>query len=81
MPNQRVRILGIDPGLRVTGFGVIDKCGNRLDYVASGCIRSPAGLLPERLNCILLNLREVIDSHRPQQVAVEQVFVNINPAS
>ncbi len=81
MPDQRVRILGIDPGLRVTGFGVIDKRGTRLDYVASGCIRSPEGLLPQRLKCILLNLREVIQSHRPQQVAVEQVFLNVNPSS
>ncbi|MBI2319859.1 MAG: crossover junction endodeoxyribonuclease RuvC [Betaproteobacteria bacterium] len=81
MPHESVRILGIDPGLRVTGFGVIDKRGNRLDYVASGCIRAPSGLLPERLKCILLNLREVIALHRPQQVALEQVFVNINPAS
>ena len=75
------RILGIDPGLRVTGFGIIDKRGNKLAYVTSGCIRAPAGLLPDRLKCILENLREVIATHRPQQVAVEKVFVNINAQS
>ena len=81
MPHQTVRILGIDPGLRITGFGVIDKRGSRLDYVTSGCIRVPAGQLPERLKCILQNLREVIAEHRPDQVVVEKVFVNVNPAS
>jgi len=76
-----VRILGIDPGLRITGFGVIDKTGSRLSYVTSGCIRSPQGDLPDRLKAILQSLREVIDEHRPQQVVVEKVFVNVNPAS
>ena len=81
MSAAPTRILGIDPGLRVTGFGIIDKRGNHLGYVTSGCIRSPRGELPDRLRCILENLREVIQTHRPQQVAVEKVFVNINPAS
>jgi crossover junction endodeoxyribonuclease RuvC len=76
-----LRILGIDPGLRITGFGVIEKNGSRLGYVTSGCIKSPAGELPERLKSILQSLREVIAAHRPQQVAVEKVFVNVNPQS
>ena len=76
-----LRILGIDPGLRITGFGVIEKSGSRLSYITSGCIKSPAGELPERLYCILQSLREVIAVHQPQQVAVEKVFVNINPQS
>lgn len=76
-----IRIMGIDPGLRVTGFGVIEKTGTRLRYVASGCIRVPAGELPGRLKSILQHLREVIGEHRPQQVAVEKVFVNANPQS
>lgn len=76
------RILGIDPGLRITGFGLIDRTGNRLQYVSSGCIRSPdGGSLPERLKVILDGLSEVIATHRPTQVAVEQVFVNVNPHS
>jgi crossover junction endodeoxyribonuclease RuvC len=76
-----LRILGIDPGLRITGFGVIEKTGSKLSYVTSGCIRSPQGELPERLKSILQSLREVISLHSPQQVAVEKVFVNVNPQS
>jgi crossover junction endodeoxyribonuclease RuvC len=76
-----LRILGIDPGLRITGFGVIEKCGARLTYITSGCIKAPGDELPERLKCILQSLREVIAAHRPQQVAVEKVFVNVNPQS
>ena len=52
-PAQRVRILGIDPGLRVTGFGLIDRVGQSLVYVTSGVIRTPDGELPERLKAIL----------------------------
>ena len=76
-----MRILGIDPGLRITGFGVLDKEGQQLSYVASGCIKTPDGELPERLKVILDSLREVIELHRPQHVAVEKVFVNVNPQS
>ena len=76
-----LRILGIDPGLRVTGFGVIEKSGTRLAYVASGCIKVPAGALPDRLKLILSSLREVIGTYGPSQVAVEKVFVNVNPES
>lgn len=76
-----MRILGIDPGLRVTGFGVLDKTGQQLNYVASGCIKSPDGELPERLKTILNSLGEVIALHRPDQIAVEMVFVNVNPQS
>jgi crossover junction endodeoxyribonuclease RuvC len=76
-----IRILGIDPGLRITGFGVLDKTGQQLNYVASGCIKSPDGELPERLKTILISLGEVIAQHRPDQIAVEMVFVNVNPQS
>jgi crossover junction endodeoxyribonuclease RuvC len=76
-----MRIMGIDPGLRITGFGVLDKEGQALHYVASGCIKTPAGELPERLKSILLSLGQVIAAHLPQQVAVEKVFVNVNPQS
>ena len=76
-----MRILGIDPGLRVTGFGVLDKVGQQLNYVASGCIKTPDGELPGRLKEILESLGTVISQHRPQQVAVEKVFVNVNPQS
>ncbi len=76
-----MRILGIDPGLRITGFGVLDKQGQQLGYVASGCIKTPEGELPGRLQVILESLREVIATHQPQHVAVEKVFVNVNPQS
>jgi len=76
-----LRILGIDPGLRITGFGVIEKTGSMLTYITSGCIKSPGRELPERLKSILESLREVIATHHPHQVAVEKVFVNVNPAS
>lgn len=80
-PPSSVRILGVDPGFNVTGFGLIDKQGQQLHYVASGCIRTPAGELPERLKVILDSLGEVIIRHGPEQAAVEKVFVNVNPQS
>ncbi|MBI1965182.1 MAG: crossover junction endodeoxyribonuclease RuvC [Betaproteobacteria bacterium] len=76
-----MRILGIDPGLRITGFGVLDRVGRSLTYVASGCIRTPRGDLARRLKTILDGLDEVISAHRPDQVALEKVFVNVNPGS
>jgi crossover junction endodeoxyribonuclease RuvC len=81
MPAPTVRILGIDPGLRVTGFGVIEKNGASLSYIASGCVKSGGAELADRLKTLLSGLREVIAEHRPQQVALEKVFVNVNPAS
>ena len=80
-PAARVRILGIDPGLRITGFGVLDRSGNALAYVTSGCIRTPAGDLAMRLKVILDGLNEIIASTHPDQVALEKVFVNKNPQS
>ncbi|MDR2876184.1 MAG: crossover junction endodeoxyribonuclease RuvC [Methylobacillus sp.] len=76
-----IRILGIDPGLRQTGFGVIAKTGEKLDYIASGTIKSGEGELPQRLKTILDGLAEVIAEYQPEQVAVEKVFVNVNPQS
>ena len=81
MPQTPIRILGIDPGLRVTGFGLIQRAGQRLAYLTSGVVRTPAGELPDRLKAILESLGEVIAQHSPDQVAVEKVFVNINPQS
>jgi crossover junction endodeoxyribonuclease RuvC len=76
------RILGLDPGLRITGFGIIDALGSQLRYVASGCIRSrDGGELPDRLKTLLDGVREVITTYAPEQVAVEKVFVNVNPQS
>ena len=75
------RILGLDPGLRITGFGVIDKLGSEIRYVASGCIKTRDGELPSRLKTLLDGVREVIATWSPDQVAVEKVFVNVNPQS
>jgi crossover junction endodeoxyribonuclease RuvC len=76
-----MRILGIDPGLRVTGFGLIDQAGARISYVASGVIRTPDADLPERLRVILEGVAEIVRLHRPQLTAIEKVFVNVNPQS
>jgi crossover junction endodeoxyribonuclease RuvC len=77
-----VRILGIDPGLRVTGFGVIDKAGQKLVYVSSGCIKSnDKDSLPLRLKTLLDGIEEVIAAHKPDEAAIEKVFVNVNPQS
>jgi crossover junction endodeoxyribonuclease RuvC len=67
--------------LRVTGFGVIEKNGGRLRYLASGCVRSGQGDLSSRLKTILEGLQEVIAEHAPGEVAIEKVFVNVNPQS
>ncbi len=77
-----LRILGIDPGLRITGFGLIAKTGQRLAYLASGCIKTdPGSSLPSRLGTIHAELRLLVAQHRPDQAAVEIVFVNVNPQS
>lgn len=76
-----MRILGIDPGSRVTGFGLVDVTGQHRVYVASGCIKTPGGELPGRIKAILEGIAEVVSTYHPDQTAVEQVFVNVNPAS
>ena len=76
-----MRILGIDPGLKVTGFGVIDVHGAKLAYVTSGCVKTAAGELAVRLKVILDGLAQVIAASDPQIAAVEKVFVNVNPQS
>ncbi|WP_417284185.1 crossover junction endodeoxyribonuclease RuvC [Comamonas sp.] len=79
-----MRILGIDPGLQTTGFGVIDMDGQRLSYVASGTIRTTQmelGDLPGRLKVLFDGISEVTQRYQPQTSAVEIVFVNVNPQS
>ncbi len=76
-----MRILGIDPGLRVTGFGVIDVSGHQLAYVASGVIKTPTADLPTRLGTIYDGVSTLIREHTPDQAAIEKVFVNVNPQS
>lgn len=76
-----MRILGIDPGLQCTGFGVIDVQGSALHYVASGTIKTGAAsqLLPARLKILFDGINEVVATYQPQVASVEIVFVNVNP--
>ena len=76
-----MKILGIDPGLRTTGFGVIEQTGHQLRYIASGTIKTPDGELPQRLKVILASVSEVIQTYTPDCAAIEKVFVNVNPQS
>lgn len=76
-----MRILGIDPGLRTTGFGVIEQHGAKLTYVASGTIKTADADLPQRLKTILSGVSEVIRTYSPDCAAIEKVFVNVNPQS
>jgi len=75
------RILGIDPGSRITGYGIIDQQGQQLRYVASGCIRIKGEALAERLGMIFTGVNEVIDEYLPEEMAVERVFMNKNADS
>ncbi|MGE4061587.1 MAG: crossover junction endodeoxyribonuclease RuvC, partial [Sphingomonadales bacterium] len=77
-----VRLIGLDPGLRCTGWGVIDASGNRLRHVANGSVRSEEGAsLAERLSQLFEGLNSVLDAWRPDLAAVEETFVNKNPGS
>ena len=75
-------IIGLDPGLACTGWGVVAKSGSRLSHIANGQVRTdPAASLPERLVSLDRELTDVILAHRPDAGAVEEVFVNSNPQS
>jgi len=76
-----MRILGIDPGSRFTGFGIIDVQGDRAMHVRHGVIRTGTGEFTERLGVIFEELREVIRAEAPAEVAVETVFLSHNAAS
>ena len=80
-----MRVLGIDPGLRSTGFGVVERVGAAgLRYIASGTIRTDAaaiGDLPGRLKIIFDGIREIAGRYAPTCASVEIVFVNVNPQS
>jgi len=72
------RILGIDPGSRITGFGIIDVAGTVVSYIGSGCVRIPDGTLPERLKVIFDSICEIVATYQPAEIVVEQVFVHRN---
>ena len=75
------RILGIDPGSRITGYGIIAMESGRARHVANGCIRTPEGNLAERLRAIYDSVCEIIVQYRPTEMAVEKVFVKRNADS
>ncbi len=74
-------VLGIDPGSRTTGYGVIDVRGNTLSYIDCGCIQAGDGALPQRLKIIFSSLSEVIAKYQPQRAVIEEVFMGRNAAS
>jgi crossover junction endodeoxyribonuclease RuvC len=75
--NESVRIIGLDPGLRRTGWGVIESHGNRLIYVASGTVTPPVnGPLAGRLTHLFEAISDLVATHRPDEAAVEETFVN-----
>ena len=77
-----IRLIGLDPGLRRSGWGVIEVEGNSLVHVASGAVTSDAKApLAERLSQLFTALTDVISLHQPAEAAVEETFVNKNPAS
>ena len=77
-----MRLIGLDPGLRLTGWGVIDVEGNRLRHVAHGVIKvSVAGSLAERLNALFDAIGAVVAEQQPVEAAVEETFLNVNPGT
>lgn len=74
-------ILGIDPGSRITGYGVIQQKGNKCIYIASGCIRTKGDTLAPKLNMIFNGISEIIKQYQPSEFAIEQVFMAKNPDS
>jgi crossover junction endodeoxyribonuclease RuvC len=79
--SRQRRILGIDPGSRLTGFGVIDCVGTTATYVASGTVRSPSGDFPARLRQIFESVSAIVEQYNPDIVAVESVFMHKNAGS
>lgn len=74
-------ILGVDPGSRVTGFGLIESSGAGSRYISSGCIRLPNAPLADRLHCIFTSITEIVARHGPQHCSVESVFMARNAGS
>lgn len=75
------RILGIDPGSRLTGFGVIDKTATGYQYIASGCLRIKGDDFPLRLKQIFIGISDIVEEYKPEEMAIEQVFMHRNADS
>lgn len=76
--KTKTRIIGIDPGSRITGYGILDTDGFRHTYIASGHIAIKGDALPQRLGMIFLEVVKVIEQWQPDSMAIEQVFLNRN---
>ncbi len=76
-----MRILGIDPGSRLTGYGVIEDSTRGFKYIASGSIRVSDDYFPDRLKQIFKGLLEIVECYQPEQMAIEQVFMHVNADS
>lgn len=76
-----MRIIGIDPGSRITGYGVVDSDGVRSLYVASGCIHIKAERMAEKLGIIFTEVTRIVEDHKPDALSIEQVFMARNAAS
>ena len=76
-----MRILGIDPGSRITGYGVIETDGRSVKYLDSGCIRTRQDAMPDRLRIIFDSVRTLVITHRPDVLAIESVFMHRNAGS
>lgn len=80
-PRPTFRVLGVDPGLRIAGWGVVETDGARVRHIANGVCRSDGGdALADRLAALFRQLHEVVRAHAPHEAAVEQTFVNRDPA-
>jgi len=76
-----VKLLGIDPGSRYTGYGVIEGIGKTPAYLASGCIKVTGDTLAEKLQCIFLGITQIVSMYQPDEVAIEQIFLARNADS
>ena len=74
-----IRIIGIDPGSRRTGYGIVDISGATINYVTSGIVRLPEDSLPERLQIIFDAVSQLIEDYKPAVMSIEDVFMSINP--
>jgi crossover junction endodeoxyribonuclease RuvC len=81
LPARACRILGLDPGSLRTGYGIVECDGVALRHVASGCIRAPAGEMGPRLRHIYEAVLALVEEHRPEEIAIERVFMHRNPDS
>ncbi len=79
--SERQRILGIDPGSRLTGFGVLDCASGSASYVASGAVRTREGAFPERLRLIFHSVKDIVEEYQPDILAIESVFMHRNAGS